>query len=190
MTIRTVDLGGTDWADGVGPNYAADFNDTFNAITTHMKVATDSTNRQSTGAYADTGFTFTIVVPTANVGRITGFSMTATVTTSGGSGYGGCRLKVVGAGTNYFVQDASITGATSVLGLTYSPRVMASPTIHQGLLEVNGATTKELSVSFCPNLLLDTTTTTFTLQVMNNGAGTTTVNPTSITVTYVQFAAT
>ncbi len=62
LAIKTSDLGGADWADGdIG--YAADFNDTFGAVTTHLKQFSSASEFSTDETTFQDVTTFTLSIP-------------------------------------------------------------------------------------------------------------------------------
>lgn len=103
MTIRTSDLGGTNWADG-DTLFSADLNDTYGAVTFHRKQFSDATERTiNSSSWKDSGTQFTLTAPVGSI--MTGFfltidisaSQTTTVTSSVNIQLNGSNL-----GTQYF----------------------------------------------------------------------------------------
>ena len=110
MTIKTSDLGGTDWNEG-DTLFAADLNDTYGAVTLHRKQFSDATERTSTSStYENSGTEFTLTAPVNAV--ITKIVISADLNNSQSGNYVDIALKINGTnlGSKYVVRNVSTPG--------------------------------------------------------------------------------
>jgi len=111
MTIRTVDLGGTAWADG-DVLFAADLNDTYGAVTIHRKQFTFSTETTKTSNSFQDTTTFTLSTPVNAI--LIGLRFQCQMKTGGGSNVASATLKITGSnlGTQYLQLVAINVGSS------------------------------------------------------------------------------
>lgn len=186
MTVKTSDLGGSDWADG-GILYAADINDTLGAVTMHRKTHTDSTERTTTsGTPADTSTTFTLTHPANSV--LLSIYWKASMKASANVAY--ARLKITGSslGTLYWtVCSQSEISATASFN-TYGNHIDSSGAqVH--LMAQYQNTYVSNTAQITPALTLPDTSTTFTVQLCNSvGSSTAYIDEQTIVLTYIEKA--
>ena len=180
MTIRTSDLGGTDWADGdIG--FAADFNDTFGAVTVHRKQFSDATERTtSSTSFVDSGTGFTLTAPVGVL--LLGFNIKADLKNESNSQSSQICLEIEGSnlGTLFLVSLISTQGTDpSISNLDIS-------TSEAVLFLSNSVNTNYLSlgaVGGTPLKILDTST---TIKVrLRSSSGDAFVKNVTIDVVYV-----
>ena len=168
MTIRTSDLGGSDFsAEGVP---SADMNDTFGAVTIHRKKFSTATERTHTGdtSMTDTATTFTFVVPATSL--IIGGEFRCDLKISGASKTGAVDLKFVGTslGTTYFTAGKRhITTSTGevIFGATFAASSNTAGIVSQ----FNDSTYDTMSVPINSLAILDAST-VITVRIRTNDA--------------------
>ena len=176
MTVRTTDLGGTDWSDGEVLD-AADQNDTFGAVTTHRKQFSDATERLiQTAGWNDTGTEFTLSAPVGSL--IIGFYLNAELTDSAATDTVSINIKITGTnlGTIYAVTRASASATSQQPVLDGS---------ESGLISTNVYAYGKVTAMIPAFKILDAST-TLTIRGYGNGANAAYVKNITIDVIYVE----
>lgn len=180
MTVKTSDLGGTDWSADDVLN-AADLNDTYGAVTIHRKLATETTERTHTGDTNWTTVTSGTHTITAQNALVIGISFK-------------CQLKVSGGGPGYArVKVDGTTLTTTYLGYGYSfadsgyvvPILDPSPANYPRT--TNAAYTSAFSISVATALKLLDASTTFEVQIKtDDGGDTVAIDEYELGIVYVE----
>lgn len=190
MTVRTTDLGGTDWSNG-DVLTSADQNDTFGAVTLHRKIfasLTGSTDTSTSTALENVNSSsFTL---SALNGLILSIRFKCELKTSNVNDAVTAILKI--SGTNLgdlytkrgWVTFKSTSDETHVPYLT---SVAPTPGNEDAGIVTNSTTDKVHVNDMGPALKLLDATTTFQVQFGTaNGATTATISEIEIDVTYVE----
>ena len=180
MTIRTSDLGGSDWADGdIG--FAADFNDTFGAVTVHRKQFSDATERSTTsGSFEDSGTEFTLSVPVDSM--VVGFFVECAVKDSGSGDNCSVNIKINGTnlGTKFLVvKNLDDQEQTQSVGISSTETDLFTSSA------TGTAYTDHSAAGFTPLKILDTST-TLTVRILSSGGSTGNVKDVTIDVLYTE----
>lgn len=176
MTVRTSDLGGTDWADG-DTLFAADLNDTFGAATIHRKQFSDSTDRTTTStSFVDSGTEFTLSIPVNSI--VLGFFTKIELTTSNGEVGANLQISGTNLGTTYLRRWQSIQGIGHVNSITLN-------STESDLINTTGGSTNFLNAGFTPLKILDAST-TLKIRFQSSSATTATLKSATVDVIYIE----
>jgi len=164
MAIRTVDLGGTNVADG-DIFFAADFNDTFGAVTLHRKQFSDTTIRTSTStSFENSGTAFTLSIPVNSM--IIGFYvlLRLRVQSQTGSDNASSCLEINGTNLGSLFLTAQRLESDQIV------TVPSLETTETDLFNSLATSLTSLTASgFTPLKILDAST-TFTIRIKTNDA--------------------
>lgn len=184
MAIKTIDLGGTNWADG-DTLFSADLNDTYGAVTLHRKQFSDVTERSFTSSpsWADSGTAFTLTIPINSM--IIGMKIEAELSNNSNGNNTDLNLKLSGSnlGTLYVVSrimdEAPSTAPTIPL------QIIALHTSEATLLVMDTGTSfvKRFGTGYIPLKILDAST---TLTVRFQGTGNGSIKNVVVDVMYIE----
>lgn len=184
MTVKTVDLGGSDWSDN-DVLYAADQNDTFGAVTIHRKQFSDATERTTTSStWEDSSTEFTLSVPVNSL--IIGFYLTTQLANTTGTHNMDANVQLSGTslGTQYLRR---VEGTFS--GTTYRDGGLTIDTTEGLLLTTNTGNNVYALFSangFVPLKILDAST-TIKLRFRRTSAGEGFLKNVELDVIYVEI---
>ena len=155
MSVKTSDLGGTDWSDGE-LLYSADLNDTFNAVTTHKFNYADTTEYTTTsGTFVNVG---TATLSTSINAQVIGFEMFAAVQMDNNSD--GVQVQVEVSGTNlgsYYLSTINNISSANY-GFGYFSSTNTDAVIYKVAGSGGGSFSSYGMTAFSSLTLLDTTT--------------------------------
>ena len=178
MTIRTSDLGGSDWSDGQ-TLFGADLNDTYGASTLHRKQFSDATDRTTTNtSFVNSGTAFTLNVPANSL--VLGFYVTATVQEEGANGaFVSLQISGTSLGTKYLALLNLVVGGTAALGA-------AIDTVENPLFTQNNNASNSFFAGYFTPLKIQDAATTLTIRLKSGASGTAHVRDVTIDVLYFE----
>ncbi len=158
MTVRTADLGGTDFSDEAVAS--ADLNDTFGAVTIHRKEVIDATEYTHSG---DSSYTSKKQITLTHPADSLLLGLTFKCNLKGESATYDYNVKVVITGTTLGTKYLAYSYLAEASGNTRSAAYISD--IDKYLFLTQNNSYSEFAVSIAPGLVLPDTSTQFDVQI-------------------------